>query len=225
MWNTQSIRETITDRKTRNYTRCCRSTPNSIAFSESVPFLWFHASLLAFPLKSRIPRRSVFTSPTVACLNSAYSSSKSSSAGVLFKCFTSSASLSKSSCKPRRRPARFTARFASVIAESMQTRYSAHSESYDYRYVAVCVWHGVCVRARLQYWQIYDMHCLCSVTANVRRSVSVTVYTHGADLHSRCTSTCTRTSAAAHFSPAHHAQLLLLWLLFACSAGFTSDTL
>ena len=49
-----------------------------IASSLDVPSRAFHASHFALPLKSIIPGRATFTSPTFACLNSAYSSSISS---------------------------------------------------------------------------------------------------------------------------------------------------
>uniref|UniRef100_A0A182UJS1 Uncharacterized protein n=1 Tax=Anopheles melas TaxID=34690 RepID=A0A182UJS1_9DIPT len=63
----------------------------SMAASLLVPFRSAHACHLALPFRSNMPGFSVSLSPTVACLNSAYSSSSSASLGRLVKLFTFSA--------------------------------------------------------------------------------------------------------------------------------------
>ena len=66
------------------------------AFSLVVPWSSFHLSHLYLPFKSNIPGRAVLQSPTVACLNQAYSSSSSSLVGRTVSCLTSSAAFSNS---------------------------------------------------------------------------------------------------------------------------------
>ena len=84
-----------------DFSSATNATYAVMASSFDVPSRFFHASHFALPLKSIIPGRAVFTSPTFACLNSAYSSSISSF--VVYPSFAVFAQSSRRRVASRRR--------------------------------------------------------------------------------------------------------------------------